>query len=54
MWLGRVYAVKGQFAMCNQCLNQYELMVGKAGGVRHAAYEDIYAVVAAAKSQDLV
>lgn len=39
--------------MCNQCLNQYELMIGKQG-VRHPVYEEIYSVLASSRSQNLV
>lgn len=49
VWLAKVYALKGQFSMCNQCLNQYELMTGKQS-VRHPAYEEIYSVVAKSRS----
>lgn len=53
MWLAKVYALKGQFSMCNQCLNQYELMIGKQG-VRNAIYEEIYSVLASSRSDNLV
>jgi hypothetical protein len=39
--------------MCNQCLNQYELMIGKQS-TRHAIYEEIYTVLAASHSENLV
>ena len=26
--LGRAYSLKGEFMMCNQCINQYEAMTG--------------------------
>lgn len=28
-WLAKIFALKGNFIMCNQCVNQYELLLGK-------------------------
>jgi hypothetical protein len=51
LWLAKVYTAKGSFVMCNQCVNQYEVMVQR--GYNSSTYSDLLTNLKQKKSTNL-